>query len=187
MSAQMKLPANHTALHEDEMMYITGGASVETVVKAVVAVGGTAALLVVGGIALRAILNVLGGQRGLSGVVEDSIARLRPELHRRRAGHGSEFPERPAGPVKRASKTQSRHLLHIHTQTKRQSTLTGRSAFCSFMQFRPSFARGAALQTKKKRIRILPRRGLGSDTPCLVDGTGLEPVTSCTSSRCSTS
>ena len=39
MSAQMKLPANHTALHEDEMMYITGGASVETVVKAVVAVG----------------------------------------------------------------------------------------------------------------------------------------------------
>ena len=74
MSAQMKLPANHTALHEDEMMYITGGASVDTVVKAVVAVGGTAALLVVGGIALRAILNVLGGQRGLSGVVEDSIA-----------------------------------------------------------------------------------------------------------------
>lgn len=71
MSAQMKLPANHTALHEDEMMYITGGASVDTVVKAV---GGTAALLVVGGIALRAILNVLGGQRGLSGVVEDSVA-----------------------------------------------------------------------------------------------------------------
>ena len=74
MSAQMKLPANHTALHEDEMMYITCGASVDTVVKAVVAVGGAAALLVVCGIALRAILNVLGGQRGLSGVVEDSIA-----------------------------------------------------------------------------------------------------------------
>ncbi len=84
MSAQMKLPANHTALHEDEMMYITGGASVDTVVKAVVAVGG-----------------------------------LRPELHRRRAGHGPEFPERPAGPVKRASKAQSRHLLHIHEQSGR--------------------------------------------------------------------
>ena len=155
MSAQMKLPANHTALHEDEMMYITGGASVDTVVKAVVAVGGTAALLVVGGIALP--VRRRRGQR-----------RLRPELHRRRAGHGPEFPERPAGSVKQASKTQIRHLLHIHTQTKRQSTLTGRSAFCSFMQFRPSFARGAALRAKKKRIRTLPRRGLGSDTPCLV-------------------
>ena len=43
MSAQMKLPASHTALHEDEMMYTTGGAAVDTVARAVVAVGGAAA------------------------------------------------------------------------------------------------------------------------------------------------
>ena len=66
MSAQMKLPASHTALHEDEMMYTTGGAAVDTVARAVVAVGGAAALLVVGGVAARAILSVFGGQGGLA-------------------------------------------------------------------------------------------------------------------------
>ena len=65
MSAQMKLPASHTALHEDEMMYTT---------RAVVAVGGAAALLVVGGVAARAILSVFGGQGGLAGAIEDSVA-----------------------------------------------------------------------------------------------------------------
>lgn len=74
MSAQMKLPANHTALHEDEMMYTTGGAAVDTVARAVVAVGGAAALLVVGGVAARAILSVFGGQGGLTGAIEDSVA-----------------------------------------------------------------------------------------------------------------
>ena len=39
----------------------------------------------------------------------------------------------------------------------------------------------------KKRTRTLSRKELGSSTNCMVDGTGLEPVTSCTSSRCSTS
>ena len=39
----------------------------------------------------------------------------------------------------------------------------------------------------KKRTRTLSHRELGSSTNCMVDGTGLEPVTSCTSSRCSTS
>ena len=39
----------------------------------------------------------------------------------------------------------------------------------------------------KKRTRTLSHRESGSGTNCLVDGTGLEPVTSCTSSRCSTS
>ena len=71
MSAQMKLPANHTALHEDEMMYTTGGAAVDTVARAV---GGAAALLVVGGVAARAILSVFGGQGGLTGAIEDSVA-----------------------------------------------------------------------------------------------------------------
>ena len=35
--------------------------------------------------------------------------------------------------------------------------------------------------------RTLSRKESGSSTNCMVDGTGLEPVTSCTSSRCSTS
>ena len=39
----------------------------------------------------------------------------------------------------------------------------------------------------KKRTRTLFRKESGSSTNCMVDGTGLEPVTSCTSSRCSTS
>ena len=40
---------------------------------------------------------------------------------------------------------------------------------------------------KQKRTRTLSHRESGSSTNCMVDGTGLEPVTSCTSSRCSTS
>ncbi len=40
---------------------------------------------------------------------------------------------------------------------------------------------------KQKSTRTLSRKESGSSTNCLVDGTGLEPVTSCTSSRCSTS
>ena len=39
---------------------------------------------------------------------------------------------------------------------------------------------------KQKRTRTLFRKESGSGTNCMVDGTGLEPVTSCTSSRCST-
>ena len=37
----------------------------------------------------------------------------------------------------------------------------------------------------KKRTRTLFRKESGSGTNCLVDDTGLEPVTPCTSSRCS--
>ena len=40
---------------------------------------------------------------------------------------------------------------------------------------------------KQKRTRTLFHKESGSGTNCMVDGTGLEPVTSCTSSRCSTS
>ena len=40
---------------------------------------------------------------------------------------------------------------------------------------------------KQKSTRTLSRKESGSSTNCMVDGTGLEPVTSCTSSRCSTS
>ncbi len=37
----------------------------------------------------------------------------------------------------------------------------------------------------KRQTRTRPRWGLGSDFVALVDDTGLEPVTPCTSSRCS--
>ena len=40
---------------------------------------------------------------------------------------------------------------------------------------------------KQKSTRTLFHKESGSGTNCMVDGTGLEPVTSCTSSRCSTS
>ena len=109
MSAQMKLPANHTALHEDEMMYTTGGAAVDTVARAVVAVGGAAALLVVGGVAARAILSVFGGA-GRPGRRHRGQRRRRPELHRRRAGRRPELPEQPDGPVKRPFRTNCRPL-----------------------------------------------------------------------------
>ena len=45
----------------------------------------------------------------------------------------------------------------------------------------------AQTSNKQKRTRTLFRKESGSGTNCMVDGTGLEPVTSCTSSRCSTS
>ena len=57
---------------------------------------------------------------------------------------------------------------------------------CSFLLTVPSSA-FSELPINKKRTRTLFRKESGSSTNCLVDGTGLEPVTSCTSSRCSTS
>ena len=45
----------------------------------------------------------------------------------------------------------------------------------------------AQTSNKQKSTRTLFRKESGSGTNCMVDGTGLEPVTSCTSSRCSTS
>ena len=40
---------------------------------------------------------------------------------------------------------------------------------------------------KQKSTRTLFHKESGSGMNCMVDGTGLEPVTSCKSSRCSTS
>lgn len=118
MSAQMKLPANHTALHEDEMMYTTGGAAVDTVARAVVAVGVAAALLVVGGVAARAILSVFGGA-GRPDRRHRGQRRRRPELHRRRAGRRPELPEQPDGPVKRPFQTNCRPLLTLLHSVKK--------------------------------------------------------------------
>ena len=79
----------------------------------------------------------------------------------------------------------SSHKANLIPQSKRQDTtvivipcLCSFNALCS-----PS----AELPINKKRTRTLSRKESGSSTNCMVDGTGLEPVTSCTSSRCSTS
>lgn len=79
----------------------------------------------------------------------------------------------------------SSHKANLIPQSKRQDTtvivipcLCSFNALCS-----PS----AEFPINKKRTRTLSHRELGSSTNCMVDGTGLEPVTSCTSSRCSTS
>lgn len=62
----LNLPADCTLLTEDEMLSATGGTAVETIAKAVVAVGVSAALLVVGGIAARGILSIFGGVSSVS-------------------------------------------------------------------------------------------------------------------------
>ena len=79
----------------------------------------------------------------------------------------------------------SSHKANLIPQSKRQDTtvivipcLCSFNALCS-----PS----AELPINKKRTQTLSHRESGSSTNCMVDGTGLEPVTSCTSSRCSTS
>ena len=79
----------------------------------------------------------------------------------------------------------SSHKATLIPQNKRQDTtvivipcLCSFNALCS-----PS----AELPINKKRTQTLSHRESGSSTNCMVDGTGLEPVTSCTSSRCSTS
>ena len=79
----------------------------------------------------------------------------------------------------------SSHKANLIPQSKRQdTTIIVIPCLCSFTV--PS-SPSAELPINKKRTRTLFRKESGSSTNCLVDGTGLEPVTSCTSSRCSTS
>ena len=79
----------------------------------------------------------------------------------------------------------SSHKANLIPQSKRQdTTIIVIPCLCSFNALcSPS----AELPINKKRTRTLSHRESGSSTNCMVDGTGLEPVTSCTSSRCSTS
>ena len=73
----------------------------------------------------------------------------------------------------------------LDSAKQRQDTIaTMIPCLCSFTVLR-TFA--VELPINKKRTRTLFRKESGSSTNCMVDGTGLEPVTSCTSSRCSTS
>ena len=79
----------------------------------------------------------------------------------------------------------SSHKANLIPQSKRQdTTIIVIPCLCSFTV--PS-SPSAALPINKKRTQTLFHKESGSSTNCMVDGTGLEPVTSCTSSRCSTS
>ena len=81
----------------------------------------------------------------------------------------------------------SSHKATLIPQNKRQDTTAMViPCLCSFLLTVPSSA-FSELPVNKKRTRTLFRKESGSSTNCMVDGTGLEPVTSCTSSRCSTS
>ena len=81
----------------------------------------------------------------------------------------------------------SSHKATLIPQNKRQDTTAMViPCLCSFLLTVPSSA-FSELPVNKKRTRTLFRKESGSSTNCMVDGTGLEPVISCTSSRCSTS
>ena len=71
----MKLPANYTALTRSEQAEATGGAAADAAVKAVVAVGVSAALLCVAGVAAAGILSLFGGEGGLGAVIDRSLER----------------------------------------------------------------------------------------------------------------
>lgn len=73
----IKLPANCTALTSPEQREVTGGASAETVVKAVVALGVSGALLCVAGVAAGSVLGLFRGQGGLGAAIQDSMDRGR--------------------------------------------------------------------------------------------------------------
>ena len=79
----------------------------------------------------------------------------------------------------------SSHKANLIPQNKRQAT-TAMVIPCLCL-FTALHTLAAESPINKKRTRTLFHKESGSSTNCMVDGTGLEPVTSCTSSRCSTS
>ena len=60
----MKLPANCAMMTENEKMDTIGGTTAETALKAVVAVGGAAALTGVAVVAAKGVLSIFGGNPG---------------------------------------------------------------------------------------------------------------------------
>lgn len=60
----MKLPANCAMMNDDEMMNVSGGSAIETAFKAVIAIGGAAALTGVVVVAAKGILSIFGGDPG---------------------------------------------------------------------------------------------------------------------------
>lgn len=67
----LNLSANCAMLNENEKLDATGGGAVETAVKAVVAIGGAAALTGVAVVAAKGILSIFGGDPGQW--IQDSI------------------------------------------------------------------------------------------------------------------
>lgn len=67
----MKLPANCEMMNDDEMMNVSGGSAIETAFKAVVAIGGAAALTGVAVVAAKGILSIFSGDPGQW--IKDSI------------------------------------------------------------------------------------------------------------------
>ena len=81
----------------------------------------------------------------------------------------------------------SSHKATLIPQNKRQDTIATMIPCLYSFLLTALRTLSAKPPINKKRTRTLSHRELGSSTNCMVDGTGLEPVTSCTSSRCSTS
>lgn len=71
MNNNMKLPANCAMMNDDEMMNVSGGSAIETAFKAVIAIGGAAALTGVAVVAAKGILSIFGGDPGQW--IQDSI------------------------------------------------------------------------------------------------------------------
>lgn len=67
----MKLPANCEMMNDDEMMNVSGGSAIETAFKAVIAIGGAAALTGVAVVAAKGILSIFSGDSGQW--IQDSI------------------------------------------------------------------------------------------------------------------
>ena len=67
----LNLPANCAMMNDDEMMNVSGGSAIETAFKAVVAIGGAAALTGVAVVAAKGILSIFGGDPGQW--IQDSI------------------------------------------------------------------------------------------------------------------
>lgn len=67
----LNLPANCAMMNDDEMMNVSGGSASETAFKAVIAIGGAAALTGVAVVAAKGILSIFGGDPGQW--IQDSI------------------------------------------------------------------------------------------------------------------
>ena len=90
------------------------------------------------------------------------------------------------GHVRTYAAIDPKHAYRRDKRKRQGTTAMVIPCLCSF-PFTALHTLAAEPPVNKKRTRTLSYRESGSSTNCMVDGTGLEPVTSCTSSRCSTS
>ena len=143
------------------------------------AVGGAAALLVVGGIAARAILNVLGGQRGLSGVVEDSIASGQNFIDGALAT-GQNFLT-TCWACKAGLKNRKTVIFFTYTKQSGRAPSPGALPFVRLCSFGRPLPAAEQCRTRTSPPLLCPGKtkspGPAASGFVLVDGTGLEPVT----------